>query len=213
MSTASESHLQPVVTALRPEAQLLVPFTDYSRWERKHTKSSTAAQVHKRTGTLSPLSTTRLRKTSKSTAPEAKKLSTPGAKVRLQPLAVCSHGQGIRRKHPTVNISDSTQVVVNGGRRVKVAEKQLKSSRLGRFHEPTSIRLLRVSLIIVNLHRHDSHSLLYFQLQLAARKSSVSEYSRYRDQLLMDNLSIISSIQHTEEQTVNLLLLSSFFFF
>lgn len=40
------------------------------------------------------------------------------------------------------------------------------------------------------------------QLQVAARRSSISEYYDYRDQLLADNISIIASIQHIEDQTV-----------
>lgn len=144
---ALSATLQPVVTALRPET-ILVPFTDYSQWERKQTKShATTARAHTRT--LSPLSTTRIRKACKSTAPEAKKHSTGstsvGAKVRLQPMAVCNHGQGVRRKLPTVSISESSTGHKGQGKILKSPEKQLKSSRLGRSHEPTNIRLLRVN--------------------------------------------------------------------
>lgn len=139
MTTASES-LQPVVTALRPETQVLLPFTDYSRWERKHSKGST-------TSAPSPL-----RKTIKPKALEAKKPSMPRANVRLQPMAVCSHGQGIRRRLPSVSISNSPQIKVykehHQGKVQKSPEKQQKSGRLGKFHEPTSIRLLKVYFVV-----------------------------------------------------------------
>lgn len=197
MSTASES-LQPVVTALRRETQVLLPFTDYSRWERKHGKGSD-------TSASSPL-----RKTIKSKALEAKKPSMPRANVRLQPVAVCSHGQGIRRRLPSVSISNSSQTKVykdHHQRKVeKSPEKQKKSGRLGKSHEPTSIRLLKVQGFCCNIfHPSDTLYLPFLQLQLAARKSSICEYSDYRDQLFANNLSIISSIQHIEEQTVTLI--------
>ena len=132
MTTASES-LQPVVTALRPETQVLLPFTDYSRWERKHAKGSA-------TSAPSPL-----RKTIKPKALEAKKPSMPRANVRLQPMPVCSHGQGIRRRLPSVSISNSPQIkVYKEHHQGKVQKSPEKLGRLGKSHEPTSIRLLKV---------------------------------------------------------------------
>lgn len=129
--------LRPVVTSLRPET-FLVPFTDYSQWERKRPARSSLHTPPM----LSPLSAPRVRKTSKSTAPAAKKQSTGSttAKVRLQPIAMCAHGQGVRRKPQTVSISDKVKETVT-----KSPEKPRKSGRLLRSHEPTNIRLLRVN--------------------------------------------------------------------
>ena len=155
--------LQPSVTALRAET-LLVPFTDYSQWERKHPKGSglgVRTQQQAKARILTPLSAPRVRKNSKSTAPEAKKQranhATSTAQVRLQPVAfVCNHGQGIRRKPaPKFNTgsiasSGESQVKVfkRQGQQVSISpEKQHKTGRLGRSHEPTNIRLLRVTQI------------------------------------------------------------------
>ena len=153
MAAVPES-LHPIVTALRQET-ILVPFTDYSQWERKHQRGSVALHTPQTAQNLSPLQK-RSRKTCKSTAPESKKRSSirttsAGAKVRLQPLAVCSHGQGVRRRFPAISISETPQV--HKGQTWKSPEKQPKSSRLGRSHEPTSIRLLRVSGPIINYSR------------------------------------------------------------
>ena len=150
--------LQPSVNALRPET-LLVPFTDYSRWERKHAKGSVGVQTQQGARTLAPLSAPRMRKTSKFTAPEAKKQRsshvTSTAQVRLQPVAVvCNHGQGIRRK--SVAKFNAASTASSGESHVKVfkgqgqisPEKQHKPGRLGRSHEPTNIRLLRVISIL-----------------------------------------------------------------
>lgn len=138
--------LQPSVTALHPET-LLVPFTDYSRWERKHAKGSVAVRTQQAARTLAPLSVPKVRKNSKSTAPEAKKQHTTSiAQVRLQPVAiVCSHGQGIRRK--SANAGESHIKVFKGqGQHVSISPvKPHKSGRIGRSHEPTNIRLLRVT--------------------------------------------------------------------
>lgn len=132
--------LQPVVTSLKPVSQVLLPFTDYSRWARKHTRGSATRAP------LSPLSKTGLRKTIKPRALEAKMPSMPGANVRLQPMAVCSHGPGLRRRLPSVNISTSPQIKVykddRQGKVEKSPAKQQKSRR--KSHEPTSIRLLKV---------------------------------------------------------------------
>ena len=151
--------LQPSVTALRPET-LLVPFTDYSRWERKHAKGSVSVRTQQAARTLAPISAHGVRKTSKSTAPEAKKqrsnhvTRTFTAQVRLQPVAVvCNHGQGIRRK--SVAKFNAASTASSGESHVKVfkgqgqisPEKQHKPGRLGRSHEPTNIRLLRVTHI------------------------------------------------------------------
>ena len=142
--------LQPAVTALRPE-NLFVPFTDYSRWERKHAKGSVGVRTHART--LTPLSAPKVRKVCKSTAPEAKKQhsnATVTAQVRLQPVAVCNHGQGIRRK--SFGGGSHIKVYKGQGQRVHLSaspEKQQKSGRLGRSHEPTNIRLLRVLKLIL----------------------------------------------------------------
>ena len=153
--------LQPSVTALRAET-LLVPFTDYSQWERKHPKGSglgVRTQQQAKARTLTPLSAPRVRKNSKSTAPEAKKQranhATFTAQVRLQPVAfVCNHGQGIRRKPASkfntgsIASSGESQVKVfkRQGQQVSTSpEKQHKTGRLGRSHEPTNIRLLRVT--------------------------------------------------------------------
>ena len=160
--------LEPSVTALRPPAPetILVPFTDYSRWERKHSKGS-AIGIHVRTQqqaaarTLAPLSTPRLRKSSKSEAKsrqrsnqQAPSTSTSTAHVRLQPVAfVCNHGQGIRRRSATkfsgASIASSGDSRVKGrGQQVSISPgKQHKTGRLGRSHEPTNIRLLRVTQI------------------------------------------------------------------
>ena len=159
--------LEPSVTALRPPETILVPFTDYSRWERKHSKGS-AVGIHVRTQqqaaarTLAPLSTPRVRKSNKSTAPEAKRQqrsnqhapSTSTAQVRLQPVAfVCKHGQGIRRRSATTKFNGATgelesRVKGRGQQVVSISpEKQHKIGRLGRSHEPTNIRLLRVTQI------------------------------------------------------------------
>lgn len=142
MAAAVSGALRPDVTGLRPE-NLVVPFTDYSRWARKQPKSSVSLQTHTRT--LSPLMAPRARKTSKPPAPETKKQrssTTSTAQVRLQP--VCSHGQGIRRKLPTVSVTE-VRVQVS-----KCPERQQRVGRLGRSHEPTNIRLLRVKKPAIN---------------------------------------------------------------
>ena len=150
--------LQPSVTALRPET-LLVPFTDYSRWERKHAKGSVAIRTQQAARTLAPLSAPKVRKNSKSTAPEAKKQqhfnhATTTAQVRLQPVAVvCNHGQGIRRKSAVSSGESHVKVFKGQGQQVTISPEKLhKSGRLGRSHEPTNIRLLRVTNKKSNLH-------------------------------------------------------------
>ena len=141
--------LQPSVTVLHPET-LLVPFTDYSRWERKHAKGAVCVRTQQAGRTLAPLSAPRVRKNCKSTAPEAKKPrsnhATSTAQVRLQPVAVvCNHGQGIRRKS-AAKFGES-HVKVFKGQMQTSPEKQHKPGRLGRSHEPTNIRLLRVTQV------------------------------------------------------------------
>ena len=152
--TALLENLHPAVTAFLPE-NLFVPFTDYSRWERKHAKGSVGVRTHARV--LTPFSASRVRKICKSTVPEAKRQrsdATSTAQVRLQPVAVCNHGQGIRRKSVGGD-SHIIRVYKGRGQRVHLSaspEKQQKSGRLGRSHEPTNIRLLRVIKLMIYRH-------------------------------------------------------------
>ena len=175
--------LGPSVTA----ETILVPFTDYSQWERKHSKGS-AVGIHVPTQqqrTLAPLSTSRLRKSSKSTAPEAKSRqrsnqqasSTSTAHVRLQPVAfVCNHGQGIRRRSATkfngASVASSGESRVKGrGQQVSISPgKQHKTGRLGRSHEPTNIRLLRVTQNLINIYRTNIREAFFVGLASAGCK-------------------------------------------